>query len=665
VDTKIKNLKFLAFFFSVFFGFFGLAENSLAAYPFNGRKRFLLAGFIFAFSVFFAGLAFALPAYGATHWVSPTGSASWASCERDTPLNGSSACLLTTANANAIAGDTITITAGTYEGIIQPLHSGSANNYITYVVKPGDMPVIRQVMIINKQYIKVIGFEITHNSTAYMHGVVLNGSSYIEIINNYIHHTYSQGIRNSTGGNSTNHIIVRGNTMTYIGCPSEVAGGCIGATNINLIGSHNLFEYNDISHNLDFFDISGGYNIIRNNYLHDFANSDFPDGSGDAAHVDIWQPYDYPGSPFVRNIFENNWAEDNIEANSHFNQVRDEDSSGEQDAVVRGNVVLRIGSYFQQWGGFDYARVYNNTFSDGGYAYADDQKSWSGIAFTNENAGTDVSSNGYVFNNILYKSARATSNDIVTVVPGSSAFVSNNACEYGYDPGCSVISGISFSDYAHDDLHLKSNSSARSAGKAIATVSSNTGSGTSFAVVDAGFFVGSLGVYDPTGAEIGDLIKVASNPAVKITSINYDTNTITIDSPISWNNGDPITLAYQDSTPDIGAYEYTIDYSYNIAILQPVIVSSGIVRLSASVDNPSNVRYVEFYVNNIPVGADSTPPYNYDWDFGASENTYNITANAYGLFASTNLNDSSSLFFTYGSQGDAVPPSAPAGLSVN
>jgi hypothetical protein len=34
VDTKIKNLKFLAFFFSVFFGFFGLAENSIAAIEF-------------------------------------------------------------------------------------------------------------------------------------------------------------------------------------------------------------------------------------------------------------------------------------------------------------------------------------------------------------------------------------------------------------------------------------------------------------------------------------------------------------------------------------------------------------------------------------------------------------------------------------------------------
>ena len=81
--------------------------------------------------------------------------------------------------------------------------------------------------------------------------------------------------------------------------------------------------------------------------MRDFMNADFPDGSGDAAHVDIWQPFGVPGDLSDHNVFEHNWASDNRELNSHFNQIRDETRprSGEKEFVIRGNVALRVGSY--------------------------------------------------------------------------------------------------------------------------------------------------------------------------------------------------------------------------------------------------------------------------------------------------------------------------------
>lgn len=46
-------------------------------------------------------------AFAATYWVSPTGASTWAKCSGGTPLSGTSACSLSTANNNAVAGDTI------------------------------------------------------------------------------------------------------------------------------------------------------------------------------------------------------------------------------------------------------------------------------------------------------------------------------------------------------------------------------------------------------------------------------------------------------------------------------------------------------------------------------------------------------------------------------
>jgi hypothetical protein len=54
----------------------------------------------------------------------------------------------------------------------------------------------------------------------------------------------------------------------------------------------------------------------------------------------------------------------------------------------------------------------------------------------------------------------------------------------------------------------------------------------------------------------GDLIKIGGSLTRSITSIDYDTHTLTLGSPASWTNGDGVSLNYNGSAPDIGAYEY-------------------------------------------------------------------------------------------------------------
>jgi hypothetical protein len=54
----------------------------------------------------------------------------------------------------------------------------------------------------------------------------------------------------------------------------------------------------------------------------------------------------------------------------------------------------------------------------------------------------------------------------------------------------------------------------------------------------------------------GDLIQLeGQTQTARIKNINYTTNTITVDTPLYWNNGQGISLAYQGFAPDVGAYE--------------------------------------------------------------------------------------------------------------
>lgn len=549
------------------------------------------------------------------------------------------------ANNTLQAGDTVYIAPGVYDESIDPANSGSSGNSISYIADPEGGVIIRQALLLYNNYIRIIGFEITHNSTTFTHAITLYAYNYCEILHNNIHHIHGQAIRNNTYYPNANHNIIRGNTISYMGCPET--GDSLdysGANAIALNGSYNLIEYNDISHTLDFIDINGEYNIIRNNYTHDFANSDFPGGPGDAAHVDFWQPFSLPNNLTRRNIVENNFAIDIHERNSHFFQVRDELLLGIDELIIRGNLGARFGSYVAGFGAADHTRLYNNTFVD--FAY-NQTKPWNTVGYSVEppHTDTDPSVNNHNFNNIYYNVCR-TDGYIIWVDSGCSVNSSNNAAELsGSHPSCIVTSGIDFNNYANDDFHLQSTSNARNNGKAMTTITSASGTGSSFVVEDAGFFSWGFGLVR------GDSIRVGASNLVRIDSIDYTTNTVLLNSPISWTNGDPVVLAYQTTTPTIGAYEYKSDYSYEIELEHPSIISPGVVQLTADITNTDNVRFVEFHIDGVPFSRVNSSPYTCTWNSCDSGKTYVITAKAYALFAETQPIKSSTLYYSYGDSG--------------
>src|ERR1017187_6221010 len=84
----------------------------------------------------------------ATHWVSPTGASTWAACRSDTPLNGTAACSIGTANTNAAAGDIVYLRGGTYSisanaYFIHPSNSGTLALRITFVAYTGEAPIVQ------------------------------------------------------------------------------------------------------------------------------------------------------------------------------------------------------------------------------------------------------------------------------------------------------------------------------------------------------------------------------------------------------------------------------------------------------------------------------------------------------------------------------------------
>ena len=52
-----------------------------------------------------------------------------------------------------------------------------------------------------------------------------------------------------------------------------------------------------------------------------------------------------------------------------------------------------------------------------------------------------------------------------------------------------------------------------------------------------------------------DLQLEGQSSAVTITDVDYATNTITVDTPLSWETGTGVSLPYAGSAPDQGAYE--------------------------------------------------------------------------------------------------------------
>lgn len=105
------------------------------------------------------------------------------------------------------------------------------------------------------------------------------------------------------------------------------------------------------------------------------------------------------------------------------------------------------------------------------------------------------------------------------------------------------------------DFHLASGSPLIDAGDFLTkTVEAKTES-TSMRVEDAFYFYDGYGI----AGEQGDTIQLqGGTTTARIVAINYTTNTLTLDRPLSWSAGQGVALRFSGKAPDIGAFETSL-----------------------------------------------------------------------------------------------------------
>jgi len=124
----------------------------------------------------------------------------------------------------------------------------------------------------------------------------------------------------------------------------------------------------------------------------------------------------------------------------------------------------------------------------------------------------------------------------------------------------SVVTDLLLVDPENGDFRIPSGSA--DGGTTLATITTNTGSGTSFVVDTIGYFHNGLGIVDIDGTvEAGQDITLydATNSYQHetITGVNYGTSTITISASADWiKDTTTVALSYGGTAPDMGYFEY-------------------------------------------------------------------------------------------------------------
>ena len=486
------------------------------------------------------------------------------------------------ANNTLVAGDTVFIKAGTYDdATIAPVHSGTSDSKrITYRNFDND------VVIISNAVKQAIGLHLDAASFITVHGItftqqhrflhITNGSS-----NNIVAYCNFDDARLTDGAVATwAGSSIRGNSrhnwihhcrFSKYGYYNADDKGCvldIGAeSNKDDETRYNLIENNAFFHGgHHVVGVYGKYNVIRNNSFH---NEPWSMGTPESDRGAVL----YGNRNLSFSGYSENGGRNLLEGNRVGYSSDPSDNRGASGAAMNSsNNIVRHNAFFHNnSAGLSMSvtrsylqsvrrnRVYHNTFFNNGHNHEDptDHMS-SGIGFGIYSGALVVEGNAFK-NNLLYAhrvpfgeyninttdrkgliAAQEFAGNWDGDAQGDPLFV-NALTEHG-DPMDATV----------PDLRLQAGSPCRDKGTHLTTIVSPAGSGTSFVVADAGYFVDGWGVVGVQGDEIQ---LFGTSQTARITRVSYETNTVVFDRHLSWELNQGISLAYEGSAPDVGAYE--------------------------------------------------------------------------------------------------------------
>ncbi len=510
---------------------------------------------------------------------------------------------LTGAASVAQAGSMVLIRQGTYNQQLSPQHSGTAGTPVTYRNYSSEVAVISgsfspaSIILDQVSYITIEGLRVEDSRW-----LEATNAHFNVIRNNVFLRTPASGTTGNLRFISSDHNQVVGNVLED------------GNDNLLLIDAdYNLVEGNTLRegrHSLLSVRCSN-YNLIRNNF---FANT----------QQKIAEVYDCgedtTAVPHAFNATHHNVIEHNVfaEASEYYST-----SGGNgiqyagQDGIIRYNVFYHtnVGLGMQAYS--DEAlynhrnRVYHNVFYDNdcaGIAVRGDTLNnlyKNNILFKNKGISGDCFGVGPA--QVVYRTPLAEfffeRNDILNNGPNEAViqeeFGDGDTLAYFEAQYPALFASNlqvlpAFRAEAAYDFRLKSTSPLINAGAFLARTATS-GSGTLLPVDDAGYFRDNYGVAGVSG----DRVQLAGQSETAIiVGIDYTANTLTLDRVLTWSAKQGVSLAYQGTAPDIGAYEFT-----------PELVLYGApadrtIHLTWTIDSappPTSTWRIAYYSQTVPI----------------------------------------------------------------
>ncbi len=479
------------------------------------------------------------------------------------------------ANQQVQPGDTVYIRKGTYSERITPGTSGTDKNRITYKNYNGERALVartdRAIRMINRSYITIDGID-CEDVDFY---VLLDSCHHIWIQNG----TFDNA-KTGTGWpvgvrlwKNSHHNRIHHCTLGRVGfvADEDDKGGVlnIGSLTDTLDHSH----YNLIENNVFFYGghhiitVSSSYNVIRNNYFHneEWMDCDRPEANNKCGnrHI-IFENY----APNVMwNIIENNrfafsgLPPDQL-TSSGFNLRTPHN-------IVRRNVFyycdgpgMSVETYTSGQLDAKYNYVYHNVYyHNGHHIHPDAENRYEcGLQIGKYGQGipvTDVT----VKNNIFYDN-KTYAIEFYYTSPDSQV-IEGNWEEAGDPLFKDITSQVDPLDPSVPDFQLQQASPCIDSGVFLTNVVSPDGSGMQFQVEDAGYFTNGWGIIK------GDLIQLqGALQQVRVTQVDYNSNTITVDKTLAWTTNTGVSLAYEGKGPDIGAFEYGMSIDIKKSVMQ-------------------------------------------------------------------------------------------------
>jgi parallel beta-helix repeat protein len=472
------------------------------------------------------------------------------------------------AAAVAAAGDIVEIRAGTYSNPLEPQNSGTADAPITFRNYNDEAVIITgetmspAITINDRSYLIIEGLTIS-NVKRWMYA--------LDAHHNIIRNNTFSGAVDSEHSSKTGLFFQE---ATFNRILDNIINDC-NADGLTLIKSdNNLVAGNTMTeayHTL--WAIKGGNkNIIRDNY---FSNS----------IQKIGEVYDCDDVGFDHEFTEFDITKYNvIEGNIFAKTSTYYSTSGGnglqyagQNGIIRSNVFYdnNVGlgmQYYADEANYNtHNRIYQNTFHEnhcGGIATsAPDSDNYVDNIFLNNILSENLCStyeNGtqpyqLVYRNgiegILFDHNNLTSGTIPDLVIGDWDGSDNTLDWFEANYSTFFTNNMEvaplFVDAANRDYTLQASSPMIDAGTFLTTTTS-AGSGLVIPLEDAGFFHDGFEIED----EAGDSVQLeGATTVLSIVDIDYTNNTITVDAETSWTSGQGISLAYNGSAPDLGAFE--------------------------------------------------------------------------------------------------------------